>query len=150
MKKTTLITILTASILVVLAGASVGLVYAFSPSSDSEITVVNVTTQSDDDTVTLVINCEENEGTEPGNKQGSGNQFRRNLAYMHKIQFRNSTTDEVLYQEQFQNQWRHRVQACNTFTYQFQVEGLEQGQMLQLRITYNNGKVFMYNFEVNN
>ncbi len=145
MKKSVLISIIAISLLAVVAGTSVGLIYAFSPSDDSELEIVSVTTQSNNDQITVEVKCDE-ENT--GNRQQ--NKFKRNFAYMHQFQFKNSQTDETMHQEQIQNQWRHSVQAGNTYTYQFQVEGLEQGQMLQLRITYNNGKVFMYNFEVNN
>jgi hypothetical protein len=55
-----------------------------------------------------------------------------------------------MYQEQLQNQWRYRVQAGEVRMYQFKVEGLEQGQMLQLRISYNNGETLMYQFQVKN
>ncbi len=143
MKKTTLISIITVSILVVLAGASVGLVYAFSPSNDSEISVVNVTTQSDNNTVTLVLKCE-------GNEEGNNHRFKRNFAYMHKLQFKNSVTGETLCEEQFQNQWRHRVQSGKNLSYQYQVEGLENGQMIQLRLEFNNGKALTYTFQVRN
>ncbi|HUT79757.1 MAG TPA: hypothetical protein VMZ29_01035 [Candidatus Bathyarchaeia archaeon] len=143
MKKSILIPILAISLLAVAAGASVGLIYAFSPSSDSELEIVSVTTQSTTDEVTVVLRCEENT---TGNQHQ--NQWKRNFAFMHQIQFNNSATNETMYQEQMQNQWRHRVQAGKNIMYQFHVEGLEHGQILQLRITYNNGKVLMYKFTV--
>ncbi len=144
MKKSILIPIIAISLLAIAAGTTVGLVYAFSPSSDAVVEVVNVTTQSVTDEVTVVLKCEDN-------ATGNQNQFRfrRSFAYMHQFQFNNSLTNETMYQEQMQNQWQHRVQAGNTFTYQFHIEGLEHGQVLQLRIEYNNGKVLMYKFTVN-
>ena len=144
MKKSILIPIIAVSLLAVVAGASVGLVYAFSPSADSELEVVNVTTQSSTDQVTVVLKCE-------GNESGQLNRhkFGRMFAYMHQFQFNNSATEETMYQEQMQNKWQHRVQAGKTMMFQFQVEGLEHGQQLTLRIQYNNGKVLMYQFQVN-
>ncbi|MHA1211087.1 MAG: hypothetical protein ACTSSH_01375 [Candidatus Heimdallarchaeota archaeon] len=145
MKKSILIPFITVGLLAVVAGASVGLIYAFAPSADSELTVVNVTTQANTDQVTVALKCEEEQ---TGNQHQ--HRFKRNFAYMHQFQVNNSATDETMFQEQMQNQFRHRVQAGQTFMYQFQVEGLEQGQILQLRIEYNNGKVLMYQFEVKN
>jgi len=144
MKKSILIPIIAVSLLAIVAGASVGLVYAFSPSEDSELEVVNVTTQSATDQITVVLKCE-------GNESGHLNRhkFGRMFAYMHQFQFNNSATEETMYQEQMQNQWQHRVQAGKNLMYQFQVEGLEHGQQLTLRIQYNNGKVLMYQFQVN-
>jgi len=144
MKKSILIPIIAVSLLAVVAGASVGLVYAFSPSEDSELEVVSVTTQSATDQVTVVLRCV---GNESGNTHR--NRFGRNFAYMHQVQFNNSATDETMHHVQMQNQWQHRVQAGKNLMYQFQVEGLEHGQMLRLRIEYNNGKVLMYQFQVN-
>ncbi|MBK5114604.1 MAG: hypothetical protein KGD59_02035 [Candidatus Heimdallarchaeota archaeon] len=144
MKKSILIPIIAVSLLAVVAGASVGLVYAFSPSEDSELEVVNVTTQSVTDEVTVVLRCE---GNESGHTHR--NQFGRMFAYMHQFQFNNSATEETMYQEQMQNQWQHRVQAGKNMMFQFHIEGLEHGMTLQLRIQYNNGKVLMYQFQVN-
>lgn len=144
MKKSILIPIIAISLLAVVAGASVGLVYAFSPSADSELEVVNVTTQAVTDEVTVVLKCED---AESGHTHR--NQFGRMFAYMHQFQFNNSATEETMHQEQIQNQWQHRVQAGKTMMYQFHIEGLEQGQMIMLRIEYNNGKVLMYQFQVN-
>jgi len=132
MKKSILIPIVIGSLLLILAGASVGLVYAFSPSNDSELTVVSVTTQSTTDTVNVILKCEENT-----TGQHHQYQFRRNFAYMHQFKLMNATTGEELYQEQFQHQWQHRLQLGQTFSFQFQYEGLEHGQQLQLRIYYN-------------
>ncbi|MHA1586365.1 MAG: hypothetical protein ACTSUW_03410, partial [Candidatus Heimdallarchaeota archaeon] len=75
--------------------------------------------------------------------------FGRMFAYMHQFQFNNSATEETMYQEQMQNQWQHRVQAGKNMMFQFNIEGLEHGMMLQLRIEYNNGKVLMHQFQVN-
>ena len=144
MKKSILIPIIAVSLLAIVAGASVGLVYAFSPSEDSVLEVVNVTTQSATDQVTVVLKCE---GIESGHTHR--NKFGRMFAYMHQIQFNNSNTEETMYQAQMQNQWQHRVQAGKNLMYQFQVEGLEHGQMLTLRIEYNNGKVLINQFQVN-
>jgi len=144
MKKSILIPIIAVSLLAVVAGASVGLVYAFSPSEDSTLEVVNVTTQSGTDQVTVVLRCE---GNESGNTHR--NKFGRMFAYMHQFQFNNSATEETMYQEQMQNQWQHRVQAGKNMMFQFNIEGLEHGMMLQLRIEYNNGKVLMHQFQVN-
>ena len=143
MKKSILIPLLTVGLLVIAGGATVGLIYAFSPNADSELEIVNVTTQADADQVTVALKCEDSES---GNQ--NQRQFRRNFAYMHQIQFNNSLTDETMHQEKMQNQWRHRVQAGKTLMYQFQVEGLEVGQMLQFKITYNNGKTLMHQFQV--
>ncbi len=144
MKKSILIPIIAVGLLAVVAGASVGLVYAFSPSADSELEVVSVTTQSATDQVTVVLKCE---GDEVGNNYR--HKFGRMFAYMHQFQFNNSASDETMHQEQMQNQWQHRVQAGKNMMFQFQVEGLEHGQMLTLRIQYNNGKVLMHQFQVN-
>jgi len=54
-----------------------------------------------------------------------------------------------MYQVQMQNQWQHRFQAGKNMMYHYQIEGFEHGLMLQLRIKYNNGKVLMYQFQVN-
>ncbi|NPE09898.1 MAG: hypothetical protein GNW80_16580 [Asgard group archaeon] len=131
-------------LLAVVAGASVGLVYAFSPSEDSVLEVVNVTSQPVTDEVTVVLKCE-------GNQSGQLNRhkFGRMFAYMHQIQFNNSATEETMLQEQMQNKWQHRVQAGKTMMFQYHIEGLENGMMLQLRLEYNNGKVLMYQFQVN-
>jgi hypothetical protein len=144
MKKSILIPIIAVSLLAVVAGASVGLVYAFSPSEDSTLEVVNVTTQSVTDEVTVVLRCE---GNESGNTHR--HKFGRMFAYMHQFQFNNSATEETMYQEQMQNQWQHRVQAGKNMMFQFHIEGLEHGMMLQLRLEYNNGKVLLYQFQVN-
>jgi len=144
MKKSILIPIIAVSLLAVVAGASVGLVYAFSPSEDSTLEVVNVTTQAVTDEITVVLRCE---GNESGNTHR--NKFGRMFAYMHQVQFNNSATEETMYQEQMQNQWQHRVQAGKNMMFQFHIEGLEHGMMLQLRFEYNNGKVLMYQFQVN-
>ena len=141
MKKSILIPILAISVLAVISGTSVGLLYAFSPADDSELSVVSVTTQSNTDTVTVILKCE-------GNQSGNTHRFKRNFAYMHQVQFNNSDTNETMLQQQIQFQWRHRIQAGKNLMYQYQIEGLEQGQMLQLRIVYNNGKVLTYNFQV--
>lgn len=145
MKKSILIPLITFGLLVVVAGASVGLVYAFSPSEDSTLEIVSVTTQSNTDQVTVVLKCEDGQGQQQQNRNG----FRRMFAYMHQIQFNNSDSEETMHQEQMQNQWRHRVQAGKNIMYQFHVEGLEQGQTLMLKIMYNNGKMLMYQFTVN-
>ncbi len=144
MKKSILIPLLTVGLLAVVAGSTLGLIYAFSPSDDSELEVVSVTTQPGTDQVTVILECEENQ---TGNL--TRNRFRRNFAYMHQIQVNNSDTNELMLQERIQNQWQHRVQAGKTLMYQFNIEGLENGQMLQLRIEYNNGKILTYNFQVN-
>ncbi|NHJ85981.1 MAG: hypothetical protein FK734_11000 [Asgard group archaeon] len=128
-------------IFVILGASAAGLTYALTPTSDSELAVVTVNSQEDTDTVEVVLTCE-------GNQVGHHYQHQRNFAYMHQIQFKNGSTDEVLYQEQYQWQWRHRIQNGQNFMYQYHIEGLESGQMLQLRIEYNNGKVLTYNFEV--
>ncbi|NHJ40197.1 MAG: hypothetical protein FK731_09215 [Asgard group archaeon] len=146
MKKSILIPIIAVGLLAVVAGASVGLVYVFSPSEDAVLEVVSVTTQSTTDQITVVLKCEGNEsGQQHQNRFG----FRRMFAYMHQVQFNNSLTDETMHQEQMQNQWQHRVQAGKNIMYQFQVEGLEQGQVLMLKIMYNNGKMLIYPFTVN-
>ena len=144
MKKSILIPIIAVSLLAIVAGASVGLVYAFSPSEDSELEIVSVTTQSGTDEITIVLRCEENQ---TGQQHQNG--FKRMFAYMHQIQFNNSATNETMHQEQMQNQWQHRVQPGKNIMYQYHIEGLENGMMLQLRIEYNNGKVLMYQFQVN-
>ena len=43
---------------------------------------------------------------------------------------------------------RNRIQAGNTYMYQYHVEGLESGMQLQLRIEYNNGKVLTHTLTV--
>jgi len=144
MKKSILIPIIAVGLLAVVAGASVGLVYAFKPSEDAELEVVNVTTQSVSDQVTVVLKCE---GNESGHQ--NRNKFGRMFAYMHQVQFNNSDTNETMLQLKMQNQWQHRVQAGKTMMFQYQIEGLEHGMKLMLRIEYNNGKVLMYQFQVN-
>ncbi|MBN1329460.1 MAG: hypothetical protein JXA54_08300 [Candidatus Heimdallarchaeota archaeon] len=141
MNKKVLTSILVIGIFVILGATATGLGIAFTPTSDSELEIVSVTSQETTDTVTVVLTCE-------GNQTGHNYRHQRNFAYMHQIQFKNASTDEVLYQEQYQWQWRHRIQNGQNFMYQFQIEGLESGQMLQLRIEYNNGKVLTYNFVV--
>jgi len=142
MKKSVLIPTLVVGILVILAGSSVGLWYALAPSSDSEIEVVSITADSESDTVSVVLTCE-------GNESGHTHRFQRRFAYMHKLQFKNATSNETLFQEQYQWRWQHRIQNGKNHAFQFQIQGLEKGQMLQLRIEYNNGKVLTYNFVVN-
>ena len=110
MKRSILIPILVISTLAVLAGASIGLYYTFTP------TAVEQT-----DTVTVTLTCE---GDQTQTQAGNNNRHQRQFAYMHQIQIKNGTDGEVLYQEQYQHQWRHRIQAGNTFMYQYQVEGL--------------------------
>ena len=150
MKKAILIPIITVSVLAVLAGASVGIWYALTPSSDSDISVVSASADSETGVVTVVLTCEEN-ATEAGVGTGPAHQNRhqRNFAYMHQMQIKNATSGDELYQEQYQWQYRHRIQNGQQYQYQYQLEGLEQGQMLQLRIEYNNGKVLTYQFMVN-
>ena len=147
MKKSILIAIIVASIVVV-AGTTAGVWVALTPSDDSELTVVSATADSETGTVSVVLTCEEETPTGPG--AGTGQQLgqRRMYAYMHQIQIKNATTGEELYQEQYRWQYRHRVQNGENYSYQYHVEGLEQGQMLQLRIEYNNGKVLTHNFSV--
>ena len=147
MKKSVKISIIAVSILAIVAGTSIGLIYAFSPSEDSTLAIEEVTTYSEEDLITVKIKCEE-ENTGTGNNHQ--NKFKRSFAYMHQFEFKNSETDETMHQEQLRNQWRNRIQEGNTYTYQFHVEGLEQGQMLQLRITYNNGQYIDHYFEVDN
>jgi hypothetical protein len=146
MKKSILIPIITVGLLAVVAGASVGLVYAFSPSDDAVLEVVSVTTQSNTDQVTVVLKCDDNQ---TGPQHQHQRRFRRMFAYMHQVQFNNSASNETMHHVQMQNKWQHRVQAGKNIMYQFQVEGLEQGQTLMLKIMYNNGKMLMYQFTVN-
>jgi len=80
MKKSIFIPIIAVSLLAVVAGASLGLVYAFSPSEDSELEIINITTQSGTDQVTVVLRCEENQ---TGHQHRNG--LRRMFAYMHQI-----------------------------------------------------------------
>ena len=145
MKRSILIPILVVSTLAVLAGASIGLYYTFTPTADSELVIVNATAIEQTDTVTVTLTCE---GDQTQTQAGNNNKYQRKYAYMHQIQIKNGPDGEVLYQEQYQHQWRHRIQAGNTFMYQYQVEGLESGQMLQIRIEYNNGKVATHTFTV--
>lgn len=90
MKKAILILIIAVSLLTVVAGASVGIVYAFTPSENS-VLAVSVTTQSITDEVTVVLRCE---GNESGNTHI--NQFGRMFAYIHQFQFNNSATEETM------------------------------------------------------
>ena len=142
MKKSVLITILVASIVVVLAGTSVGVYFAVTPTDASELSVVSATADSENDTVSVVLTCE-------GEETGKNYRHQNNYAYMHQIQIKNGTTEVTLYQEQYQWQYRHRIQNGQNYSYQYNVEGLEQGQMLQIRIEYNNGQVLTHNFMVN-
>jgi len=142
MRKAVLIPTLVAGILVLLAGSSIGIWYALAPSDDSELSVVSLSTDADSDTVSVVLTCE-------GNESGHMHRFQHRFAYMHKLQFRNSTSNETMFEQQYQWQWRHRIQNGKNHAFQFQIEGLEKGQMLQLRIEYNNGKVLTYNFTIN-
>ena len=143
MKKSILIPLITVSILVIVAGTSVGVWYAMTPSDNIELSVESVSADPENDTVSVELTCENNE-TGQTQRHRRGKQF----AYMHQIQIKNATNGEELYQEQYQWRWRHRIQAGNSYTYQYQIEGLEQGQMLQLRIVYNNGEVVTQNFTV--
>ena len=145
MKKSTLIPILVVTTLAVVAGASIGFYYLFSPSDDSIVTVVSATAQDDGDTVNLTLTCEANES---GNMHR--NRFRRNFAYMHKLQIKNASSGESLVDQQFTYRWRHRVESGHLYRYQYHIEGLEHGQVLQLRIEYNNGKVLTHTFIVGN
>lgn len=150
MKKSILIPIITVSLLAVVAGAAVGLVYAFSPNEDSELEVVSVLTNPDTDQVTVELECNEDPiAQQQQQQQQNQNGHRRMFAYMHQFQFDNCETCECLLQAQIQNQLQHRVQSGNTMMYQFQIEGLEQGMQLMLKIEYNNGKTLMYQFQVN-
>ena len=129
-----------------LAGASVGLALTFTPTTDSELVVVNATAIEETDTVTVTLECEGDQ-TQTQNRAGNNFQHKRQFAYMHQVQIKNAE-GEVLHQAQYRNQYRYRIQAGNTFMYQYQVEGLESGMQLQLRITYNNGKVVTHTFTV--
>ena len=144
MRKSILITIIVASI-VVLAGTTAGVWVALTPSDDSELSVVSATADSETGTVSVVLTCEE-DPAQTGTGQQNGQQ--RMYAYMHQVQIKNATSGEELYQQQYRWQYRNRVQNGQNFSYQYQVEGLEQGQMLQLRIEYNNGKVLTHSFQV--
>ena len=144
MKKSVIIPILVVSIIAIVAGTSVGLWYTFTPNEDTEISVVSVTSQPDNDTVTVVLTCEEAQESGPGHYY----RHQNNFAYMHQIQIKNNGTGETLCQEQYQWRYRHRIQTNNNYSYQLHVEGLEQGQMLQIRIEYNNGQVLSINHQV--
>ncbi|MHA1186788.1 MAG: hypothetical protein ACTSSK_07930 [Candidatus Heimdallarchaeota archaeon] len=144
MKKSILLTIIIASIVVV-AGVSVGFSLALTPTADSELVIVNATATEQTDTVTVTLECE---GDQTQAQTGNTFRHKRQFAYMNQVQFRNGTEGEVLYQEQYRNQYRNRVQAGNTFMYQYHVEGLESGMQLTLRIQYNNGKVLTHTFTV--
>ena len=145
MNKSALITILAIGLIAVAGGATVGMIYAFSPNPDTELKIVSITTQSITDEVTVVLTCESNE---TGQQNQYKNSFRRHFAYMHQFQFNNSDNSETMYQHQIQNKWQHKVQAGKNMMFQFQIEGLEQGQMLMLKIEYNNGKMLIYQFQV--
>ncbi|NHK30903.1 MAG: hypothetical protein FK730_06090 [Asgard group archaeon] len=149
MKKSILIALITAGLLLIVGGTTVGLVYSLSSSEGGTLVVESVTTEPDFDQITFEIKCEDDQ-TDQQHQNQNQNGFRRMFAYMHQIQFINCDTGETMYQEQLQNQWRNRVQAGESRMYQFQIEELEQGQMLQLRISYNNGETLMYQFQVKN
>lgn len=146
MKKSILIPIILASIVVV-AGVSVGLSLALTPTADSELVVVNATATEQTDTVTVTLECEGDQ-TQTQAQQGNNFRYKRQFAYMHQVQIKNGTEGVVLYQEQYRNQYRHRIQSGNTFMYQYHVEGLESGMQLTLQIHYNNGKVLTHTFTV--
>lgn len=148
MKKSILIPIITVSLLAIVAGATIGLVYAFSPNEESELDVVSIITDSDTDIVTVELECNE-DPIQQQQQQQNQNGFRRMFAYMHQFQFDNCETGECLLQAQIQNQFQHRIQAGETMMFQFHIEGLEQGMQLMLKIGYNNGNLFMYQFQVN-
>ena len=141
MKKKIIIPLLVIGMLAIITVTTVGMVYTFSPSQDSEIELVSLTTQAENDIVNVVLTC-------TGNESGNTHRFKNNYAYVYKIQLKNDSTDEVLYQEQYN--WRHRnkIQNGKNFSYQFHIEGLEKGQMITLRIEYNEGKIFTYQFQV--
>lgn len=143
MKKSILIPILVVSILVVVGGTTAGLWFAFTPTDDSTLVVESATADSETGTVTVELSCE-------GNETGHNYRHQRNFAYMHQFQVKNASNDETLYQEQYTWQFRHRIQAGKNMQYQYHIEGLQKGQMIQLRIEYNNGKVLTYSFMVNN
>ena len=145
MKKSILIPIIAVGILAVVAGAAVGMYYTFTPTAESEIVVLNVQAVDQTDEITVTLTCEENQTQL---QAGQTHRHQRKYAYMHKIQFKNGSDGEVLMEQQYQHRWRHRIQNGNTYMYQFHVEGIENGQQLQLRIEYNNGKVVTYNFTV--
>ncbi len=150
MKKSILISIIAVSLLAVVAGAAVGLVYAFSPNEESELEVVSVLTDSETDTVTVEIECcEDPLGQQQQQQHQNQNGFKQMFAYMHQFQFDNCETGECLLQARVQNQYQHRVQAGETMMFQFHIEGLEQGMQLMLKLEYNNGKTLMYQFQVN-
>jgi len=150
MKKSILIPLITASLLAIVAGATIGLMYAFSPNGDSELGVVSVLTDSETDQVFVEIECTEDPiQQQQQQQQQNQNGFRRMFAYMHQFQFDNCETGECLLQAQVQNQFQHRIQAGETMMFQFHIEGLEQGMQLMLKIEYNNGKLYMYQFQVN-
>jgi hypothetical protein len=143
MKKSVVITLVVVVSSLVLAETAVGLWLGLTPTSDSELSVESLTTDANDDTISLTLTCD-------GNQSGQTHRHRRHFAYMRQIQFKNGTSGETLYQEQYQWRWRHRIRSGNNYYYQYQFEGLEVGQTLQLRIQYNNGKVLEHSFTVNN
>ncbi|MBK5114605.1 MAG: hypothetical protein KGD59_02040 [Candidatus Heimdallarchaeota archaeon] len=149
MKKSILIPIIAVGLLAVVAGVTVGLVYAYSPSEKSDLEVISVTAIAETDEVTVELECGDQTGQQQQQQQQNQNGLRRMFAYMHQFQFDNCETGECMLQEQIQNQWQHQVQAGKTMMYQFHIEGLEHGMMLQLRFEYNNGKVLMHQFQVN-
>ena len=142
MKRSILISIIIASIVVV-AGLSVGLSIAYTPTAASELVEVNTTSVEQTDMVTVTLSCEENQTQL---RAGEKHMNQRKFAFMHQVQIKNGTDGEVLYQEQYQ--WQHRIQNGKTFMYQYHVDGLESGMQIQLQFTYNNGKMLTYTHTV--
>lgn len=141
MNKKIIIPIITISLLALVSGASIGLVYAFRPADDSVLDITTATTESENDMINVVFTCEQNQS-------GRRHQFGNAFIYMHKIQFKNASSGEVVYQQQYQWQYKNRFQFGHNYAYQYHIEGLEKGQTYQLQIEYNNGKIFTYQFQV--
>ena len=58
MKKSILITLITVSVIAIIAGTSVGIWYVMTPSDDVELSIESVSADPETDTVTLEIACE--------------------------------------------------------------------------------------------
>ena len=71
MKKSILIPLVTISILAIVAGTSVGVWYAVTPSDDIELAIESVSADPETDTVTIEVTCENNQVGQKGYSEHS-------------------------------------------------------------------------------
>lgn len=128
-----------------------GTIYAVSPANDTKLEITSVTTElgnelgislnSQGGIVNVVLTCK-------GNESGNINRFRKNFAYINKVEFKNMANNESMHQMSMQNKWQHKVESGSNTLFQFQLQGMKLGQIIQLQIHYNNGQLFQHNFSV--